>query len=79
MDLSLIIIGFIAVVFGAALTFSQAFTRNYVKLDPRISIWHKILGNDEEFFTAMRRLFGPLSMLIGIVMIVLAIVLFVKA
>ncbi len=78
MDLGFVIIGLVAIVFGAALTFSQSFTRTYNKFDPRSFIWRRMGGNDEEHFFVMHRVVGPLSILLGILIIAISVVLMVK-
>ncbi len=50
---------------GSAATFNAAFATGYVRKSPKAYIWRKALG-ERRAIAAMRSIFGPLAVLIGI-------------
>ena len=68
----LLIGGLVSAGFGAFATFSPTFATRYVQTSPKAWIWRKMLGPDRAV-VAVQRVFGPLGIVLGIIMLYFAI------
>ncbi|HVF70764.1 MAG TPA: hypothetical protein VM940_04060 [Chthoniobacterales bacterium] len=74
-DIILIVMaGLVSAAFGAFSTFSPGFARRYVKNNPQGYFWREWLGRDRAV-VVVRRVLGPLGMILGIAILYFAVTL----
>lgn len=63
--LLLVIAGTVSAALGGWATFDQEFATRYVRTSPKAWLWRKMLG-EARATVAVRRVFGPLAMVLGL-------------
>ena len=73
-ELALGLVGVVACALGLLMVFRQGFAEGYVKRSPRGRLWVGLLGSEEKAVAAMRRVFGPITVVLGIGLLTLSFV-----
>ncbi len=76
--LAIFVGGIIGITLGSFSTFKKGFAEGYVRNTGRGFIWKKLLG-EEHAIIAVRKVFGPLALVIGVALIVWGLVVLVAA
>lgn len=74
----MIAVGAISAGMGATVTFNEAFATRYVRTSPKAWLWRKLLG-EARATVAVRRVFGPIGMLLGTALAVFGLVMLQRA